>query len=211
MEPIIVRRRVSLKLILAIVLLLFYFVVRYGFEHWLDGFGLYGSMGFEAIFCLLTVICFWQEITWRATPKRSFLFELIAALVGGFVVYKLAGRLNAPVPFDLRSNLVLIMLLVIAPVLEESIYRLAIWQSAYQITKDKGLTVAVSALAFSWGHFHAFFFVPEEIKPFVLYQTCYTFLLGLWWGFARARYRTVFVGMAFHLLFNLGFYLASRI
>ena len=64
-----------------------------------------------------------------------------------------------------------------------------------------------TSILFAAGHFWAYFGSPLEIQTFVIYQTVYTLLISLWWGWVLLRYRSILSTMGLHFFFNLGFYL----
>ena len=46
----------------------------------------------------------------------------------GYIVFKVAGALRIPIPFNLSGIETVVFLLVIAPILEEAIFRFFAWK-----------------------------------------------------------------------------------
>ncbi len=118
-------------------------------------------------------------------------------------------------PFGEVNLKLIFLLLIVAPILEESLYRVGFWNVLSRIpilsSKDHSASIALTvmtALLFSLAHFEAVFVVPVEFKVFVVYQSLYTFILGLILGEMRRRlsFGQGWGAVIFaHFLFNLGF------
>jgi membrane protease YdiL (CAAX protease family) len=143
-----------------------------------------------------------------ALRKKDGITSLLFC-VFGFFVFKASSILGISIPLDLRSSETIFLLLIVAPLLEEFIYRLAFWKSLEEISSNKVFLVLITSLLFSIGHFTAYFFVPAEFKPFIVYQTVYVFWLALLLGTIRASTQAISTPVLFHFLFNLGFLLGS--
>ena len=189
------------------LLLLAYLIVRFFFTHWLDSLGTYSSYILEFT---LIAIAFSFDVSqlfsqFKLNKKLCLLALLFAPF--GFIVYKLAYVLQIAIPFDLKGTETLFFLLIIAPILEESIFRFFIWTPLEKMHRT--LAYFTTSILFSYSHFHAVWFVPEAVQGFIYYQTAYTFLLALACGYSVLRYSSLAGAMLIHFLFNLGFYLAS--
>ncbi|MBI3534181.1 MAG: CPBP family intramembrane metalloprotease [Deltaproteobacteria bacterium] len=103
------------------------------------------------------------------------------------------------------------LLLFVGPVLEEFLFRQAFWSLFRRALRtQKGAWIA-TALVFAFGHFFAYFFVPPELKSFVIYQTTYAFGLGVWWGYGIYKTGAISYTISLHFLFNFGFFIASTL
>jgi membrane protease YdiL (CAAX protease family) len=71
-----------------------------------------------------------------------------------------------------------IKLVLIAPIIEELLFRGAITGLLRKHVKRNRLLL-ISAAIFSISHFYSFFVMPIEFHSFILLQTGYTFILGL--------------------------------
>jgi membrane protease YdiL (CAAX protease family) len=100
-------------------------------------------------------------------------------------------------------------LLLVAPILEELIFRFALWEAVSDFIKNEELQVWISSLFFSLGHLVAMYMLSPDFRPFVLYQSMYVIILGF--GVSQMRIKTggVLGSILIHFLFNLGFYLGS--
>jgi membrane protease YdiL (CAAX protease family) len=189
------------------VLLAFYLFVRFFCTQWLDSLGGYSSYYFEIF--LVTVSCglLRHKVKGLFTLTRS-LYPLIAgSLVCGYLVFKGTGLLQISVPFNMTNNELRFFLLIVAPILEELIFRFFCWQPLERINKSAALIA--TSLLFSYSHFHSFWFVPPEYQGFIYYQTAYTLILGLACGYSVWRYNSLFGAILIHFTFNFGFFLSS--
>lgn len=168
------------------------------------------SYAFEISFVLVAYISFRSQIKLWKPPNRDDGTALLAAFSSGALICHAASWVHVPIPFDLSSLFTIFLLLVLAPVLEEAIFRMALWQAFSYLWKSNWLTVFVTTVLFAAGHFAAYWFVPEQFKGFVLYQTFYVFALGAFAGWRRLRSNVVFSAVWVHFGFNLGFFVASR-
>lgn len=187
----------------------FYLVIRFGFTRQLDEAGSYASYIFEVL-CLSVAIAMYRKRIFSSFKiSLSTVYGIIAGLGAGYGIFKIAGGLSIDIPFDLEGTETLLFLLVVAPILEESIFRFLVWQPLQYISQRPIVPLVSTSLIFSYSHLHAIWFVPEEIQSFIFYQTVYTFLLGLACGFYIYRYSSLASAILVHFAFNLGFYLAS--
>ncbi len=186
-------------------LLLVYAAVRFVLDHWLDSLGEYASYLFECLFVAVTWAVLKPALSWK---PRMRAIDPFAALAAGFAVSKGLGALELPCPFDLQSAPTLVFLLLIGPVLEEFLFRVALWEAFAGALRSISPLWPTSIL-FSFGHLFAWWSVPEEFKGFVLYQAAYTLALGYCCGRRRLESRSVLPAVAIHLSFNLGFYLGA--
>ena len=128
----------------------------------------------------------------------------------GWLIHVFARQQGMLIPFDFGSTETILFLLLIGPVLEELIFRGAMWRLMEQwIGQGRFHTLCLiltTSFIFAFSHFHAIFSVPDEYKPFIYYQTAYTFVLAI--ICARLRLRVGLIGaIVGHMLFNFGFWL----
>lgn len=186
-----------------------YLVIRFGFTTQLDALGTYASYIFETI-CLLfaTLLLGKKTLTALKTPKAT-LYGFIVALIAGFSIFKVAVLFGIGIPFDLSGSETILFLLVIAPILEESIFRLFLWEPLQSLTGRPLFVLLVTSVLFSYSHLHAIWFVPVEMQNFVIYQTAYTLVLGIGCGYFMYRYYSLAGAILIHFGFNLGFFISS--
>ena len=199
-------RDTSLTVILA-GLAAFYLAIRFGATRQLDAINDNASMIFEISLVALTVLLLKPRLTVKALATRAMLISAPIALIAGFAILKIARLSNISVPFDVHDMKTVIELLVIAPVLEELIFRFMLFQPIQRLTQVKTAMI-VTSLLFSYSHLHAIWFVPPEYDKFLLYQTVYTFPLALACAWMVGERRSLLSSMLVHGLFNLGFFLA---
>ena len=191
------------------ILLLTYLVIRFLFTGWLDSFSPYASYFLEII--LVVVAAFLAGLNFFSQFKinKTLLFISLAALLLGFLIFKGAGVLNISIPFDLKGTETIIFLLIVAPILEELIFRFFAWKPIENLNKN--LALPLSSILFSYSHLHAIWFMPQEVHNFIYYQTAYTLVLAYACGFSIFRYRSLAGAILIHFMFNFGFYLGSLI
>jgi len=196
-------------ILLVSILLAIYLVVRFFCTKWLDSLGGYSSYYFEVILVTISLVLLRQKVKEMFTLSQSLYYYSAAALACGYLVFKGAGSLQIGLPFDLSSKELLFFLLIVAPILEELIFRFFCWQPLAKI--NKSLALLTTSLLFSYSHFHSFWFVPTEYQGFIYYQTAYTLILGLACGYAIWRYNSLLGAILIHFAFNFGFLLGSII
>jgi membrane protease YdiL (CAAX protease family) len=186
-----------------------YLGVRFLCTRWLDDLNPYASYLFEFLLVGTALILDRENLSRKFRLPRASLALAAAFLPAGFLVFHAAGWLHIPVPFDLRGGETLFFLLLVAPVLEELIFRFFAWEPLAAVN---GLAAfAGTILLFSYAHLHSIWFVPAEVRSFVIYQAVYTLVLAAGCGICVRRYGSLSGAMAVHFAFNLGFYLGSLI
>lgn len=188
-----------------------YLVIRFGFTQHLDALGTHASYIFEMLCVLITLILLGSKAVTVLNLCKSVVLGSIISLASGFAIHKTATLLNITVPFDLKGNEILVPLLLIAPLLEEAVFRLFLWEPLQNLTKQPVLALLITSALFSYSHLHALWFVPSEIHSFIIYQTAYTFALGLACGYFMYRYYSLSSSILIHFAFNLGFYISAQV
>lgn len=145
-------------------------------------------------------------------PKIKFQSEKllkygVVFLILGASSFLGAKAFNILVPFDFNRPRDIFSLLIIAPILEEFLFRFAYWEPFNRLFKSKTLTLIINSLLFSLSHFVAYFYVPESFHDFVFYQSIYTLILGFLLGVTYIKTNNLLYPIFYHFYFNLGFYL----
>ncbi len=193
--------------ITAIILLVVFIFVRILLETIWRSLSEYYSYFFELFFIALTFFIYRKRITvWKKLRLKDWLIALLS-LASGLVIYKLASPLGLIVPFDFKARETLFFLLIVAPLLEEALFRGALWETLKGFSSRGWFLIIGSTFLFSIGHLASFWFVPEEFKSFVLYQATYVIFLALVLGRQRLKTNSLSVPVVIHFVFNLGFYL----
>lgn len=192
---------------LSLLFIAFYLFVRFPFDQRLYDLSPYASYLFECFFIGLVYRVFQEKWQWkgRTLPK----WEIPLSFLAGFCIFHLGSFLGISIPFSFQSLEVILFLLLIGPILEELLFRQTFWVLLSRIFKNPRVVLVTTALLFSFGHFYAFFRVPEFVYPFIFYQAAYTFLLGLWWGYRRNQNKNITQPIALHMSLNFGFFLGS--
>lgn len=199
----------KLQKMTAISLIAIYLILRMGLETFWRSASEYYSYFFEVIFVLVTYLIWRKNIRiWKKIDLSDFIFSCIA-LASGFLIYKMASPIGLIVPFDFQSKLTLFFLLIVAPLLEEFLFRMALWESLKIIYNKKWFLIGTTTILFSIGHLLSYWFVPSEFKTFVVYQSIYVIFLAIALGWQRSKTNSLSVPILIHFMFNLGFALAS--
>lgn len=202
-------KKIDVRFVAWAGLAVLYLLIRFILPQTLDALGGYASYYFEiALVGIATLFTGKSFLRLFQTREWNFLRTLGAGLAG-FAVYRLAVYSDIAIPFDLRAKETIVLLLVVAPLLEELIFRFFLWQPIAWLTNQPILAWFFTSLLFSYAHFHAYWFAPPELYKFVLYQTLYTLPLGFACGYCLFQYRSLRGAMLVHLGFNLGFFVAS--
>lgn len=161
--------------------------------------------GFEAFFVIVGMFVFKFKL-----PKLTKInpIGLLSAFVIGGLIFWFTKYKQWNIPLDFKSTQTAFLLLIVAPFLEEFIFRYAIWE-AFERISNYVVSFALTSIAFSASHFYAYFFVPEEYKGFVIFQTIYTFGLALACGYQRMKKNSLIPAIAIHFVFNSGFLVAG--
>lgn len=170
----------------------------------------YAAYAFELVFVIIVGWFYRQRLKCFGFRPTQVLTDGLLPLGAGFATYKLALFSLLPIPFDLQSTELIFLLLIVAPVLEELIFRMALWEPIKDLTASPAVLLVSTTLLFSFGHLQALWSVPQELRAFVLYQSLYVIILGLGAGWRRLQSQTLLAPILVHFSFNLGFFLASR-
>lgn len=186
-------------------LAVFYLVVRFFFARHLDAIGPYTSYAFELL--LIGAACFLtrRQISVYFTVSQRVIVMSLLALPAGYLIYEAASPLGIFIPFQLDSTETVFFLLVVAPFIEEFIFRYVLWRPLETLVHPVAAYV-VTSLLFAFSHFHSFWFVGEDFRGFIYYQTAYTFVLALACGYSMLKRHSLLGAILIHFFFNLGFY-----
>lgn len=191
---------------MSIAILLTYFGIRFGLNRQLDQLGEFASYLFEVSFVAIVGFYYWRRLRFSMPPLRRVVADGIIGLMTGFLVYKLAGPLSLTIPFQLQDKQTIALLLIVAPCLEEALFRMAIWEPLEDLFRYPWAVILSTSLIFSFAHFYAWWSVPEQFHAFVLYQTIYVFFLAFYCGLRRSQSGSMLISVLVHFGFNLGFY-----
>jgi membrane protease YdiL (CAAX protease family) len=196
---------------ISIFILVFFIVARLCFDSFWNSLPVYYSYLFEIIFVLATGYYFLKKkkLNWKFNADRRFLLSVLMWIFVGFLIERLAVAGMILIPFNFNSNKLVVMLLLVAPVLEELIFRMSLWEAVDDLLKDKEIQVFVSTFLFSIGHLLAIFVIPPEFRPFVAYQGVYVLILGVGASLMRISKNSVLAAILVHFGFNFGFYLGT--
>lgn len=195
--------------LIVLTFLFTYVALRFIWTGILDSLHDYASYLFEVVFVGATLALVPSMEKKSSSPARRLIIDFSVCAVVGLGIFKLAGFLGLPIPFDLKNTTNLILLLLVGPILEELLFRSALWRLLNSLIKSGPTLLGSTSLLFSFSHFLAWFRVPAELQPFIMFQTGYTLLLGIYCGIRRRQTSGLVAPMICHFGFNLGFYLGS--
>lgn len=172
-------------------------------------FSPYYSYLFEILFVTASIYTFHSDFRWKKLPKK-FTFIFLITFLTGLITFHSTKTLNLFVPFNFSSLDTVILLLIVAPILEEAIFRLALWDAFHQIIQNQYILILITTFLFMAGHLSAYWFVPAEYRAFVLFQSLYVIFLGLLAGFTRLKTSSVNGPILLHFAFNFGFFFSAK-
>ncbi len=177
------------------------------FNQWFE----YSSYVVDAGFIVWALSAFGKDLGKRGPGSVLQAAGIFAAFFGGGVsAFLVSQGLGLSNPFQYLDLRLIFLLLIAAPVIEEFLFRYTFWkiiQSSprFAETRHKVSFLAwITAFIFSMAHVEGIFFVPEY-RDFILYQGCYTFVVGLVLGLLKAKWARMQDLILFHFAFNLGF------
>jgi membrane protease YdiL (CAAX protease family) len=202
-----------LKKAAAIGLLMVYVVIRFGLTQKLDSMGTYGSYIFELGFVVLAAIYYRRRISLKTDRIHEAIASFTPGLVAGTLIYLGLKPLGIAAPFEMRTFEPILFLVVIGPILEELVFRFALWNPLLDLRRkkrggEKGAWIGTTVL-FAYAHLHAIWFVGPELRGFLIYQTIYVLGLAAYCGFRLIRTGSILSPIVVHIGFNLGFFLGS--
>jgi hypothetical protein len=193
---------------LAIAFLLLYLGVAFAGWFQLENLFPYADYVFEFVFgaVILAVFPKWEWKKGELTFGASVCFFF--ALAAGFAVYEASGVLGFGMPFALRDPETVLILLCVGPLIEEWVFRGALWKLIEVITGSVWPAFLITSVIFSYAHYHVISTVDPQFAAFVRYQAIYTLGLGLFCGGVRLQHGWR-GALIVHLSFNFGFWLGS--
>ncbi len=192
------------------VLVILYFAFSWGLP-WHE---IPSTISFSYVFDLffaLSVSFFYRlpwKFRWNVTKQGLKAFaEVLVLAIGsiGAIWY-----LDIENPFRMVQNLEW-HLLLLAPVLEELVFRQTFQRLLIANVGGKRVTSMLVAAIFAFSHFIGLKALPVEYVPFIGFQVFYTFVLGVICGQALLRFHSVLAPICMHFIFNLSFYVALQL
>lgn len=129
----------------------------------------------------------------------------LGSLVAGALTILLAKGLNTELPFAMDNTFVLFFLVLVGPLLEELVFRFALWHGIESITKCKRGTLFLTSVIFALAHFKSVLMVSAPYMTFISFQFIYILLVSFWWGERYIQSKSISVPVIYHIMFNLGF------
>jgi hypothetical protein len=191
----------------ALILLGLYLIPRFIFSEWWMQLPLTLNFGLEFSYVLLILFLYKSEFKIeKSSPQKLSLYFVIILSLGALTRY----FAPSPVPIRIQSLSIIFQLLLIAPILEESLFRWTHWILLEKLFKSKKLIIFITSFLFSTAHLLSIQAVPSEFRNFIFYQGAYTFILALALGYIRSQ-SFILSCIALHFAFNLGFGISSYI
>lgn len=188
-----------------LLLLAIFLILRTLFDPWVRTLSPWTAYTIEGTLVLIFIFANWRHLRFRFTQPHRWKTHLgISLLLGAFIA--LAGtQFNLDIPFDFAEPELWLQLVIVAPLLEEALFRLLTWNTLAGWIRRPRVLIMMTATLFALAHYSAILYVPEDFAPFVIYQTVYTGCLGIYWGYAREKTGSWLAPAALHLAVNLTF------
>lgn len=183
-----------------------YIVLRFCFSARLEAWCSWSMYLIETVFVIWSLYYYRDRLkNFLNFPRQLLWIPIVAFFAGLFSAYGVTV-IGLPVPFDVTAPEGIFLLLIIAPVLEELIFRFFLWMPFEKRFKAHWAW-SFTTLLFSYAHWHAVWNVPVEWHGFLAYQTLYTLMLGLGCGAMMYTFRSLGGAILVHFAFNLGFWI----
>lgn len=155
------------------------------------------DIGFILYFIFTTKVKL--EIFFKQT--RSFFKRVIFTFLFALFCTSIIYIFNLKTPFSLIEHNI-IQLMVLAPVIEELLFRFSFFHKFKKSGFSKRKAVLVSSLLFSLSHGLALKILPSEFSNFIYFQMTYTFVLGLIASKSLLVHKSIFAPIVLHGVFN---------
>ena len=196
------------KQALAIGLIAVFIGVEYFGVFSVDALSSYAMYGFECLF-FGTVLAIYRGLEWKTDDfTLGSIVTVFLSLVCGFAAYEFSSVLGFPIPFAMKEVETLILLLLVGPILEELVFRSALWRLGTELVKAPWFAFLFTSVLFSFAHYQMIETAPASYQGFIRYQAVYTLGLGLLAGGVRLHFGLL-GAVLIHLAFNFGFFLGS--
>lgn len=196
---------------IALLILLTYIALSLVLSPWLDSFNEYASYITESAFVFAVGFYYRNRLRFSFQLSRELIHSLLPGFIAGFVFSLGLKPLGLIAPFDLESASAILLLILIGPILEEAIFRMALWEPLLDLTRSKPAALVITTVLFAYAHLHAIWFTPPEIHSFIFYQTAYVTVLGGLCGLRKIASSSLSAPILTHITFNTAFYLATLI
>ena len=187
----------------------FYFGVSwfYPWDIWQGQSTISISYFFDVIFCVVIFLFFKRRDFLGRIKLSTFFIQGISLIVFAVIFINISFWLNLNVPFKYVDHLV-IQILVLAPIIEECVFRGAFIEFSEKLKMNKEMTIVSNSLFFSLSHLPAIWNLPKEFHSFIGLQLFYTLILGAVCTSSRLKTKGVVAPIILHFIFNLVFYIA---
>jgi membrane protease YdiL (CAAX protease family) len=172
--------------------------------------GFSSSYLFDFFYAASLIFFFRPSYTLRVSKMNLYTMIFGFTAICTLVILGLLIILEIKHPFHFLENPFL-QLVIIAPLLEELIFRGALGGYQLKFFNDFRFNWAINGLVFSFSHLLGYWVVPEEYQTFIWVQVFYTFLLGALCYRSLEKTRNVLFPIGIHLVFNLMFYLFIKL
>lgn len=216
-----------LKKATALLIILIYPVIRVLSDQLVNPISEYLSYVVDLLYGVLVLWCFAHSFNRIAKSlcQKGIVFKddfalMITCFILGILTHAGSYFFNARFPGAWNEFNFLIQLLIIAPFVEELLFRAVLFVLLDEIffKKDRrendaihksilknNVIILISAVLFSWSHFYIYHQVPSLWQRFIIYQGCYAFVLGILLGWQYWKNKNYLRNVILHILFNAGF------
>jgi membrane protease YdiL (CAAX protease family) len=159
---------------------------------------------YEVAYVIIAFVLFSKKLEFKVDFSK-YGKGFLGSLVAGVLTILLAKGLNTELPFAMNNTFVLFFLVLVGPLLEELVFRFALWHGFESITKCQRGTLFLTSVIFALAHFKSVLMVSAPYMTFISFQFIYVLLVSFWWGEKYIQSKSISVPVIYHILFNLGF------
>ena len=188
-----------------------YIFVRFTGYKYLASINQYSTYLFEVCFVGICIYIFRKKVNFKVTFDKGVAISSMGAFIFGILIVALSKFFNLTIPFTINSSETIFFLLVVAPILEEFLYRFSIWHLLNNFSSKIIFILISTASLFAYAHFHPYSTSPSIFKSFIVFQTIYAVIIGFWFGYIYHKTKSLSYIILLHFLLNLGFLFGLKI
>ncbi len=159
---------------------------------------------YEVGYVILAFFLFRDKLSFKVDLSK-YAKGFVCSLFAGFATILLAKGLNTEIPFAMNNSFVLFFLVLVGPLLEELVFRFALWHGFESITKCQRGTLFLTSVIFALAHFKSVLMVTAPFMTFIAFQFVYVLIVSFWWGEKYIQSKSISIPVIYHIMFNLGF------
>ena len=194
---------------MARLLFLSYVAIRFLLGNRILAFNPYATYFFDTAFIVFISLIYKKDIPYKIYRNKIQLVEFPVIFIFGMAIFMLSQIFNWDIPVNFRHTESIIFLIIISPILEELLFRQSFIHIFKNILNNPWYIIITTALLFSLSHYYTNALNYPGTRQFIIFQTVYTFGLGIWLGWRYLKTKSILHVIILHFFLNLGFGIAG--